>query len=69
MTEYRKIATVTAEKVKDTKTVKIYSLEGPAVAHPGDYIVTAKTGESWVVAGPIFETTYEEVPDGNLALE
>lgn len=67
MTEYRKTATVTARKVEGSEDVAVYSLEGPATAHPGDYIVTAKTGESWVVAGPIFESTYEPVTPVNSA--
>lgn len=59
--EYRKTATVTARQVDGTEDVPVYSLEGPATARPGDYIVTATTGESWVVAGGIFESTYEPV--------
>jgi len=62
--EYRKTATVFARKVTDAEeAVQVYSLEGPAIAHPGDYIVTANTdkAETWVVAGPVFEATYEPV--------
>jgi hypothetical protein len=60
--EYRKTATVHARKVEDhEEAVQVYSLEGPAIAHPGDYIVTANTdkGETWVVEGAVFESTYE----------
>jgi hypothetical protein len=60
---YRKTATVTARKVPDGQTVTVASLEGPMVAAPGDYVVTAntETAESWVVRGAVFEKTYELV--------
>lgn len=61
--EYRKIGTVFARKVEGEESVEVYSLEGRAIALPGDYIVTANTskGESWVVAGDVFESTYVAV--------
>ncbi len=62
--EYRKTATVFARKVEqDEEAVEVYSLEGKAVAKPGDYVVTANTdkAESWVVAASVFESTYEPV--------
>lgn len=62
--EYRKTATVFARQVgEQEEMVKIYSLEGPAIANPGDYILTANTdkGESWVCAKDVFEATYEPV--------
>lgn len=63
MREYRKTATVFARKVMVDEEVRIETLEGPSVARPGDYVVTANTprGERWVVAGDVFEATYEEV--------
>lgn len=41
------------------------TLEGPAVAHAGDYLVTANTprGEQWVVRAEVFEATYTPVVD------
>ena len=66
--EYRKTATVFARKVEEGgDEVRIYSLEGPAVAKPGDYIVRANTdkGEEWIVDGPVFEATYVRVDDGS----
>jgi hypothetical protein len=70
--QYRKTATVTARRVEaGDEPVQVYSLEGPATAHPGDYILTATAGdrESWVVRGDIFEKTYELVqPDDTAGL-
>jgi hypothetical protein len=64
LTEYRKTATVFAYRVESgEQPISVYSLEGPGIARPGDYIVTANTepGESWIVAGSVFEATYEPV--------
>ncbi len=63
--KYRKTATVFARKVSSIESIKIYSLEGLAIARPGDYVCRADTeeGEEWVVAGNIFEATYERIED------
>lgn len=61
MREYRKTATVFARKVEtDAEVVHVPTLEGPAIARPGDYICRANTAvaEEWVVAGEVFEATY-----------
>jgi hypothetical protein len=59
--EYRKVATVTARKVRGSEIIDVETLEGPATANAGDYVVTACTqrGESWIVRGDVFEATYE----------
>jgi hypothetical protein len=61
--EYRKTATVFAEQVEAGRTVRIDTLEGPAVAEAGDWLVTANTdkGEQWIVRDEVFRATYVEV--------
>ncbi len=63
--EYRKTATVFARQVTEPEEVRVNTLEGPAVAKPGDYICTANTdrGEQWVIDRAVFESTYELVEE------
>lgn len=58
--EYRKTATVFAEQVEAGREVRIETLEGPAVAREGDWLVTANTprGEQWIVRDEVFRATY-----------
>jgi hypothetical protein len=69
MQEYRKTATVFARKIRPGEQVQVYSLEGPAVGKPGDYLLKANTplGESWICRGDVFEATYELVGPGDAA--
>jgi hypothetical protein len=61
--EYRKTATVFAEQVEAGRQVTVDTLEGPAVANEGDWLVTANTprGEQWIVFDEVFRATYEAV--------
>ncbi len=63
MVEYCKTATVFARKLLEEETVRVDTLEGPAVGQPGDYLVQANTdlGERWICRGDVFEATYEPV--------
>lgn len=63
MREYRKTATVFARKLTEQETLRVDTLEGPAVGQPGDYLVQANTdlGEQWICRGDVFEATYEPV--------
>lgn len=66
---------VTARRASQLERVS--TREGPAPAHPGDFIVTAATGEQWPVAGDAFARRYRpagapgeycSVPHDSLAL-
>lgn len=63
MREYRKTATVLARRLDAEETVRVDTLEGPALGRPGDYLVQANTelGERWICRGDVFEATYEPV--------
>lgn len=63
MREYRKTATVFARKLTGTESVRVNTLEGPAVGEAGDYLCQANTptAEQWIVRGHVFEATYEMV--------
>jgi hypothetical protein len=59
---YRKVAQVRVRRaLRETPVTTVLSngaKETKNVAAPGDYIVTAATGERWVVKPGIFETRY-----------
>lgn len=66
---------VTARRAAQRETVA--TREGAVPAHPGDFIVTAATGEQWPVAGDAFGRRYrpagapgqyDSVPHASLAL-
>lgn len=38
---------------------KVQTLEGPATAYPGDWIVTGPNGNSWPVPDQVFRSGYE----------
>ncbi len=44
--------------------VQLMTLEGPAVAKPGDWIVRADDGSTWPVPDPVFRATYAAAEDG-----
>lgn len=56
---WRRIGTVMARQVDVTLTVS--TLEGPATAEPGDWIVTGQDGSSWPVPNEVFRRSYEPV--------
>jgi hypothetical protein len=56
---YQGIGTVTARQATATETVD--TLEGPATANPGDWVVTAADGSSWPVPDEVFRTKYQEI--------
>lgn len=39
----------------------VVTLEGPAMADRGDWVVTDDRGNSWPVPDPVFRMTYEEI--------
>lgn len=57
---YRRVGVVSARQAAQTETIA--TLEGPATANVGDWIVTAKNGTSWPVPRAHFFDLYEEVP-------
>jgi hypothetical protein len=62
--EYHKTATVLAHQVPPgaIEQVSVASLEQPATARAGDWVVTSTGGgRSWVVAGDVFQATYAPV--------
>lgn len=44
-------------------TLVIYTLEGPMMASPNDWIIRGIKGEIYACKPDIFEQTYERVPD------
>ena len=56
---WRRTGTVMAREVVTRVTVS--TLEGPASAEPGDWIVTAPDGSSWPVPDEVFRKSYEPV--------
>ncbi len=49
------------EKVVALQGLKIFTLEGPLNASPGDYIIKGVQGEFYPCKPDIFEATYEQV--------
>jgi len=58
-TRFRRKGTVRAVRAQTDVTVP--TLEGPARAHPGDWIVTAADGSSWPVPDEVFHKSYAPV--------
>jgi len=56
---WRRTGTVMARQASTRETVA--TLEGPARAEPGDWIVTAPDGSSWPVPAEVFRKSYEPV--------
>lgn len=56
---WRRTGTVTAHQVR--QQVIVSTLEGPAQAEPGDWIVTSPDGSSWPVPDEVFRRSYEAV--------
>ena len=56
---WRRRGEVTAEQVV-VKT-DVITREGPATAHPGDWVVTSQDGWSWPVRDAVFRASYEPV--------
>lgn len=54
---YRRLGTVTARRASARETVA--TLEGDAVADPGDWVVTDSRGHSWPVPDAEFRASYE----------
>lgn len=54
---YRRTGTVTARRVLAPEVVD--TLEGPASARPGDWVVTGPHGNSWPVPDEVFHEGYE----------
>lgn len=48
---------------KDGGLVKIFTLEGPMLAIPGDWIIRGVNGEHYPCKPDIFEKTYEAVDE------
>jgi len=58
---YRAIGEVHARRTVNGERVQ--TLEGPATALAGDWVVTDEGGNSWPVPDAVFRATYEEAPD------
>jgi hypothetical protein len=57
---YRKTARIRAKQL--TAEVAVETLEGDAVARPGDWLVTNQTGECYPVPPEVFAARYRESP-------
>lgn len=63
---YRKTALVRPREPEGTESIRVETLEGPAIAEPGKHVVlTANTerAESWVIDREVFLATYEKAGD------
>ena len=58
---YRRRGIVTARQVHATEVVE--TLEGPAVAHPGMWVLTDDHGDSWPVADAYLQQHYRRDED------
>lgn len=56
---WQRVGTVTAARVREEHVVE--TLEGPATARVGDWLVTAPDGTRWPVPDPVFRNSYEPV--------
>lgn len=54
---YRRVGIVTARQAEDREVVE--TLEGPATAEPGMWVVTGPNGNSWPVPDDVFRRGYE----------
>ncbi|MFT4127134.1 MAG: hypothetical protein QM662_13015 [Gordonia sp. (in: high G+C Gram-positive bacteria)] len=56
---YRRVGVFRAREVVGDEVIE--TLEGPAAAHPGDWVVEGSAGEQWPVPGEKFAQSYEEI--------
>ena len=59
---WRRTGTYLAWQVTDERVLR--TLEGRAVAQPGDWVVQGRSGERWPVSDAQFRTTYRAVANG-----
>ena len=58
---WRRTGTYRAWQVSDERVLR--TLEGRAIAQPGDWVVEGHSGERWPVSDAQFRVTYEAVAD------
>ncbi len=58
---YRRTGVFRARRVEAEETIA--TLEGEALAHPGDWVVEGAAGEQWPVPAEHFAYSYEEIGD------
>ena len=60
MAKFRKKPMI-VDAVRVTEETTVQTLNGPAVAKEGDWIITGPTGESWPCHRQVFDEHYELV--------